>query len=431
MEKQNRKDCLKATDDKGRVLKKSERQGSDGRYYFDATINGERFRASAGNLDRLREKEKQYYDLCTFRTCEDKDLVTVNDAFELWAATKRGLRENTMENYMYLYRHYVQCSSIGRSELFGIKKSDIKKFYNMLAEKKGLSTSTIDGVHTVLRQAFQVAVDDGYLLVNPAEKALFELRRAHKHDREERHALTPEEEIRFMSFLEHSSEFGHWKNLFTVMFETGMRIGEVTGLIWQDIDFEREQIAVRRTLVYYCRQGKSGYAVHPPKTRNSIRVIPMMGRTKEALLAEKQLQETEDNESCMVIDGISDFVFLNRYGRVYHEGTVNRAIRRIVKASNAEIAEANADEKFRIREFSSHCIRHTFVTKAVSSGMSIKPLQKILGHTDMQTTMDIYCHLTERMLMDAKNDYEQFLEWRKEHYRNEDQNMEVQTNGNE
>lgn len=421
----------KTTDDKGRVLKKSERQGPDGRYYFDTTINGERFRTSDDDLDALRAKEDRFYNLYSSRIRDDHDLITVNDAFELWAVTKRGIRKNTLENYTYLYRHYVQHSSIGRSELIDIKKSDVKKFYNMLAEKKDLSISTVDGVHTVLRQVLQIAVDDGYLLVNPAEKALFELRRAHEHDREERHALTADEEMRFLSFLETSEEFGHWKNIFVVLFETGMRIGELTALVWSDIDFDRELISVERTLVYFCRNGETGYYMHPPKTRNGKRMIPMMGKTKEALLSEKKKQLEEDNESCMVIDGISDFVFLNRFGKVYHEGTVNEAIHRIVKACNAEIEAGKADERYRIRDFTAHCTRHTFATKAVESGMSIKAYQQILGHTDFQTSMDIYCHITEQMLGDAKSDYGLFLEWREQHFKENIENMEVTKDGNE
>jgi len=431
MERKGNQAIIKRVDSTGRRLKQSERQGTDGRYYFDVTIKGERFRTSADNLDSLREKEDHLYTLFTLRARDDQDLITVNDAFELWAETKRGIRENTLSNYRYLYRQYVQHSNIGRAELIDVKKSDVKKFYNRLAEKKGLSTSTIDGVHTVLRQVFQVAVDDGYLLVNPAEKALFELRRAHEHDREERHALTTDEESRLLSFLETSREYGHWKNILVVLLETGMRIGELTSLAWQDIDFEHEMIHVQRTLAYYCRNGETGYYMHPPKTRNSNRLIPMMGKTKEALLAEKQRQAEADNECCMVINGISDFVFLNRFGKVYHEGTVNRAIHRIVKASNAEIDAGKVDEKYRIRDFTAHCTRHTFATKAVESGMSIKAYQQILGHTDFQTSMDIYCHITEQMLMDAKSDYELFLEWREQHFKKKNENMEVKKDGNE
>lgn len=157
----------------------------------------------------------------------------------------------------------------------------------------------------------------------------------------------------------------------------------------------------------------------------------MMGKTKEALLAEKHRQAEADNESCMVINGISDFVFLNRFGKVYHEGTVNRAIHRIVKASNAEIDAGKVDEKYRIRDFTAHCTRHTFATKAVESGMSIKAYQQILGHTDFQTSMDIYCHITDQMLKDAKSDYELFLKWREQHFKEKNESMEVKKDGNE
>ena len=415
MGKQNHA-AVKRTDSKGRVLKHSEHQRADGKYYFDATIDGKRMRACAEDLDHLREKEERFYTDCTNKPKNDYNLITVNDAFELWAEIKSGLRENTKGTYQYLYRHYVQGSSIGKSELMELRKSQIRRYYKTLAEKKGLSVNTIDGIHTVLRQVLQTAVDDGYLVINPAEKALFELRRAHEYEREEKYALTTMEEQRFLSFLGKSREFGHWKNLFTVLFETGMRVGELTGLIWDDIDFEREEITVGRALCYYCRDGKCGYHIHMPKTKNGIRTIPMMGKTKEALQAERKTQETDGQESSMIIDGLSDFVFLNRYGRVYHGGTINRAIRRIVNASNAQIDAGEADERYRIRPFSVHSTRHTFTTKAVLSGMPIKALQKILGHTDIRTSLDIYCHITDHMKQNAKKEYELFLKWRDSQY---------------
>ena len=88
--------------------------------------------------------------------------VTLNDVFTLWAKVKRGLKDNTFQNYLYLYRQFVE-PDFGKSKVSALKKSDVKQFYNTLADERGLQISTIDSVHTVLHQVLDMAVDDCYL----------------------------------------------------------------------------------------------------------------------------------------------------------------------------------------------------------------------------------------------------------------------------
>lgn len=96
--------------------------------------------------------------------------------FTLWAKVKRGLKDNTFQNYLYLYRQFVE-PDFGKSKVSALKKSDVKQFYNTLADERGLQISTIDSVHTVLHQVLDMAVDDCYLRSNPSDNVLRELKR--------------------------------------------------------------------------------------------------------------------------------------------------------------------------------------------------------------------------------------------------------------
>ena len=118
-----------------------------------------------------------------------------------------------------------------------------------------------------------------------------------------------------------------------VLLWTGMRVGEITRLRWCDIDFEEETISVNHTLVYYSTRTEQGqiFAINTPKTKAGERVIPMLPKVKEAFLMEKAYQEECDLKSGAVVDGYRDFIFINRFGNVQHQGTLNKALRRIIR----------------------------------------------------------------------------------------------------
>ena len=102
---------------------------------------------------------------------------------------KRGLKDNTFQNYTYMYQMFV-APDLGKLRIKTLRKSDVKQFYNMLAEQRGLQVNTIDGIHTVLHQVLETAVEDGYLRANPSDNVMKELKQAHNFDTERKKALT-------------------------------------------------------------------------------------------------------------------------------------------------------------------------------------------------------------------------------------------------
>ena len=260
-----------------------------------------------------------------------------------------------------------------------------------------MKVSTIDSIHTVLHQVLELAVEDDYLRYNPSDNALKELKKAHNFDSEKRRALTVAEQELFISFLEKDGQYHRWYPIFTILLWTGMRVGEITGLRWCDIDLENETISINHTLVYFSKGEKKGcsFAVNTPKTEAGKRIIPMLPKVKEAFLLEKQYQEKIGLKCKAVIDGFTDFIFINRFGDTQHQGTLNKALRRIIRDCNYEVLEKGYSEKsVTLPRFSNHSLRHTFTTRMCEAGVNIKAMQDILGHADAETTMDIYAEAT-------------------------------------
>ena len=216
-----------------------------------------------------------------------------------------------------------------------------------------------------------------------------------------RHALTLEQQRAFIRYIENNERFESWVTLFKFLLGTGCRIGEAIGIRWDDIDFEKRIISINHSLVYYSREYKGhgicSFAVSLPKTEAGIRMIPMLDTVYEALKREYAFQE-ENGFNETEIDGMTGFVFSNRFGNVHNPQAINRAIKRIYEAYNVEEAVKAAKEKrepILIPHFSCHHLRHTFCSRFCENETNLKVIQSIMGHANIETTMDIYAEVTE------------------------------------
>lgn len=328
-------------DNKNRVLKEGEYQRANGSYEYKWRDKLRERRSIYGKtLEELREKELDVLRDALDGIRADKNDLTVNNLYDLWIQLKRGLKDNTFQNYKYMYTQFVQ-DDFGKMKIAEIKRTDVRAFYNMLADERHLKTSTIDSVHTVLYQVLELGVEDDYLRYNPSDNALKELKKAHNNDSEKRRALTlPEQEL-FENFLGQKGQYNRWYPIFIVMLWTGLRVGEITGLRWCDIDLEEETININHTLVYYNKGKVEGcaFAVNTPKTEAGKRIVPMLSKVKEAFLLEKEYQKECGLKCNAVVDGYTDFIFINRFGGVQHQGTLNKALRRMIRDCNYQVLD--------------------------------------------------------------------------------------------
>jgi len=388
-------------DNKNRVLKEGEYQRTNNTYEYKwRDKRGKRHSIYAKTLEELREKELDVLRNVVDGIRSDKKDLTINDLYYLWLQLKRGLKDNTFQNYKYMYMQFVE-PDFGHTKIVDLKRTDVRAFYNLLADDRHLKASTIDSIHTVLHQVLELGIEDDYLRYNPSDNALRELKKAYKNDSEKRRALTVEEQELFENYLGQQGKAHRWYPIFIVMLWSGMRVGETTGLRWCDIDLKKEEISVNHTLVYYNKGETKGcsFSINTPKSEAGKRIIPMLPKVKKAFLLEKQYQEECGIKCNATVDGYTDFIFVNRFGNVQHQGTLNKALRRIVRDCNYEVLDNAKDnvEPILLPRFSNHSLRHTFTTRMCEANVNIKAIQSILGHSDADTTLDIYAEATKEL----------------------------------
>lgn len=408
----------KRKDLRGRNLREGELQRSDGRYeyrYFDQ--NGQKHSVYSWQLvdtdkvptgkrckESLRTMEKRIH-----KAQEDginvhaADRITLNDYFEDYFAGKRELKQSTRTNYRYMYDKYVK-EEIGVKLLASIKYSDIRKYYLSLIHDRGFKPNSMEIIHTILHPVFAAAVRDGHIRNNPTDGVMSEIKRSHDWEKPKRHALTVDQQTAFVEFVSQSATYKHWLPLFTFLLGTGCRISEVLGMRWEDCDFNENLISVNHNLIYRLQDnGKCEYHITTPKTKAGIRVVPMLTKVREALLAEQERQKIIG--FCQAeVDGYSGFIFYSHIGGCLNAHCVNRAIDRICREYNAqEMQKAKEDsrEPMIIPHFSAHNLRHTFCTRFCENETNIKVIQEIMGHADIETTMNIYAEATKEKKISA------------------------------
>ena len=399
-------------DNKNHVLKEGEYQRTCGTYEYKwRDKRGNRHSISAVTLEELREKEIDVLRDVLDGVKADKNNLTINDLYNSWIQLKRGLKDNTFSNYKYMYTQFVE-PDFGKNKLVDLKRSDVRGFYNFLAEERHIQVNTIDSIHTVLHQVLELGVEDDYLRYNPSDNALKELKKARNFETKRRRALTVPEQELFESFLSKQGQYHRWYPIFIIMLYTGMRVGEITGLRWCDIDLEDETISVNHTLVYYDKRDEERctFSINTTKTKAGDRTIPMLPKVKDAFLMEKEYQEECGLRSKAVVDGYRDFIFVNRFGNVQHQGTLNKALRRIIRDCNYDVLDRDHSEDVTILpKFSNHSLRHTFTTRMCEAGVNIKAMQSILGHADAETTLDIYAEATKDLKKAELISFEKFF----------------------
>lgn len=409
----------KRRDRKNRVLEKGEYQKESGVYeYRYKDIYGKTKSIYSWRLtasDPIPAGKGPCEPLRDMKVAIDKDLhnnidtytaqtTTLNERFDIYIESKINLRRSTKQNYIYMYDKYVR-GTVGRMKMCDINYSIIQRLYNDMITKYGFKPNSMEALHTVLNPIFDRAVWDNLIESNPCPKAMKQIRESDAWVKEKKSALTLEQQQVFMRYLENSSQYRHWLNILTVLLGTGMRIGECLGLTWSECQFKTGMIIITHTLNY--RKQEDGHCRHyvefAPKTTAGIRSIPMFDEVRTALLNEKQRQE-DVGASGEVIDGLSDWVFTNRYGGVYKPKSINAAITRICNAYNTsecEAAKKEEREPVLLPHFTCHQLRRTFCTRLCESENRPKIVQAVMGHANISTTMDVYAEVEERAKKEA------------------------------
>ena len=219
------------------------------------------------------------------------------------------------------------------------------------------------------------------------------------------HFLTVDEQEKFLEVANRSHNYLQY----ALILETGLRTGELIGLTWDTIDWEKRTLTVNKALEF--RHKQQEWRAGPPKTKHSYRTLPLTNRAYEILRAARDKWETGKKSDTLskvltYIDlrtgqenslVMADLVFIN-----YRTGEP-------AKNSSYDTHLYKLCDEAGIERFCMHALRHTYATRAIERGMQPKMLQKLLGHASIKTTMDRYVHVTDDSLTKAVQQFERLF----------------------
>lgn len=370
---------------KGKELGLGLCQRKDGRYSAKFTKkNGNRSEKTFSKVTEAREwlSEQKYLD----STIGTGDML-VDDWYKFWITNyKEGIvADNTTKNYKNRYNANIK-KEIGNMKLCDVKQLHCQRIMNDMFENGRYSYGTMELTQITLHAIFKGAIENGYLYKNPAEG----LKLKRRDEEEERRVLTRDEQRTFKEYAKNSL----YSNAYCLVLETGLRAGEVGGLKWEDIDFENKVLYVKRTILQDAKKG--GFYYGTPKTKQSKRKIPLTNEAISILKDQKVLQNKLKLKSKEWNTEWNGLVFTTVNGNPVGSSTFRMMMIRIVNNINLD-RKCNSEDGM-YEEFAHaymHALRHTFATRCIENGIQPKTLQKILGHSSLSVTMDLYVHVTD------------------------------------
>ena len=303
--------------------------------------------------------------------------LSISEWMSIWAQDYLvGVKASTA----YLYRRTIELyidPHLGHIRLDALNAHAVQHFYNELAKPSKpdaapLSAKSIKNIHGVLHKALQQAVLLNYIRYNPTTACVLP-----KIVKKEIHPLTDQQTAQLLNLLKGSK----YEIPLTVDLFTGLREGELLGLIWDCVDFEKGTILVNKQLRRSQRKGGT-YYFSPPKNNKSRTITPAPYVMK--LLQAQKVQQARQRLMAGPAWEDSGLVFTNEFGRYISYRAIFDSFKRIVKRIGLSDARI-------------HDLRHTYAVNCIRAGDDIKTVQSNLGHATAAFTLDVYGHFTDDM----------------------------------
>lgn len=397
-------------------------------YYFEiAPVGGKRqyctkggFTSKTAAKEAGKEAQRQYE---AYGFVQNKDDISVSDFFDIWLESLTNLKPVTVTNYEKKVRLYIK-PEIGKLRLKHIDNSVLQKLIQTLYDK-GLSINTLKGITGIITKAFRFAVLNHYLIQTPAIEIKIPTNNPPKGNKgvsnSAPHIVINKEWIDkiFERFPE-----GHPAHLPLLFgYKCGMRLGEAFAVTWDDIDFEKKEIRIRRQVQwmpdktktieekqnkvrrYAANENKeNGYWYFSTPKYKSNRIVDILDDDFIELLKRTKEQQEKDKEYygdfytyyyVAVDENNNPYITTEKTDKplnpvcVRNNGTYCQP--RIMQHTSAVIHS----EKFGLKDFDFHSLRHTHATELVNAGAKPEYVQHRLGHKKIEVTMNVYYHLTD------------------------------------
>lgn len=368
-----------------------------GTYEARAMVNGIKINLYGTDLEALREEFESAKEQARLNADYRNNGITLDEWFEEWFTTVKShrIKETSIAPMKGSYKRTFGFY-IGNMKLKDIRPIDIQKVVNAM-EKEGKSGRTIQDALGRVRECMEFAVANRMIPHNPC--VVIEVPWSYKTSKEEI-ALTQEEQNDFLQAVDDS----WYKEMFYFMCLTGVRVGELGALKWDDIDFKRELIYIRHSLSSQYSEGVKKEIITSPKTVNSTRAIPFIGEMKDMLMSQKKKQQDLKRtlgDRWRSKGEFENLVFTTGMGSPCNRYIVQKEIKKVLKRMRDEEALAAFTENREVREirdFHPHTLRHTFATRCFENKMEPKVVQKLMGHSNISITLNIYTHVLENKM---------------------------------
>lgn len=309
---------------------------------------------------------------------------TLAEYLECWLEdhVRNQNKPSTYSNYEYLLKTHV-ISELGDVPLARLQPAQIQQLYSqkLTSGRKdgqgGLSPTTVKRIHVVLNHALKTAVKWRKIPLNPADAVT-----PPRETREEMNCWTAEQASKFLDNVDNPT----YRALYTLALLTGLRRGELLGLRWEDLNLEEQYLTVNQSIV---RLHSGEMLVQTPKTKQSIRTVPLTELAVSTLREHRRLQ-AEHRLSLGSEYQNNDLVFASETGTPIHPSNLLRNFKKTIKKAN-------------VRVIRFHDLRHSFSSWLIDEGQELVVVSRILGHSSISVTADIYAHLTTRTMKEAVN----------------------------
>lgn len=313
------------------------------------------------------------------------ETITVDDWFNYWIENiVFDLAPNTIRNYKERYKINVQ-PVLGHMDIHSVKPMHCKRVLKCMHDI--YAGSTIRQTYITMGTMFKAAVLNDVIEKHPMNGVRYTKPVRAVNDI---HFLTKEEQKLFLQVARRSHNY----YVYALILETGLRTGEIIGLTFDCIDWQKRTLSVRKTLEY--RHNEGYWRAGPPKTLSSYRTIPLTDRAyiilRELFLEKPTRKEAPELSTVLeYIDrksgkteslNMKNLVFVN-----FRTGMPN-------KNSSYDTHLYKLCDEVGLKRFCMHALRHTYATRAIEYGVSPKVLMELLGHASIKTTMDKYVHNT-------------------------------------
>lgn len=212
---------------------------------------------------------------------------------------------------------------------------------------------------------------------NPFE---FELGTLLINDSVKREAINKKQQRKFLNFIYNDNHFKKYYDAIYILFHTGLRISEFCGLTIHDIDFKEHTLTIERQLQ---RTSQMVYVIVPTKTNAGTRVLPL---TKDVEACFRRIIENRSKTTIEpIIDGYCQFLYLDKNGMPLVALHWEKYFQHIREKYNKIYKEP-------LPKITPHVCRHTYCTNMAKTGISVKILQYLMGHSDINTTLNVYTH---------------------------------------